>query len=288
MAAELGGVERGAGPAAGVGGQRLRALEAEQRRVGRLAGGGVLAGRLAEVGGRALDVQHVVDNLEGEADLAAEDADGGDRRRRRRRPSSRRRPLPPQSARRSCARACRPAWRRRTSAASAPSCGRTASRSMAWPPTMPAAPAAVAMTPMVCSLRSDDGRMRVVRLARQPRERLGQQAVTDEDRLPLAEADVGGRAAAPQVVVVHRRQVVVDERVGVNQLEGARPPAWRAGTSRAPSRGWRRRWPGRAAGGRACRRRAARSAGRRRARPATAAAREWPGPDRYRPPPASA
>jgi hypothetical protein len=32
---------------------------------------------------------------------------------------------------------------------------------------------------------------------------------------------VAGRATAAQLVVVHRGQVVVDERVGVNQLEGA-------------------------------------------------------------------
>ena len=36
----------------------------------------------------------------------------------------------------------------------------------------------------------------------------------------FAEAHMTGRTAATQVVVVHRGQIVVDERVGVNQFEG--------------------------------------------------------------------
>ena len=63
-------------------------------------------------------------------------------------------------------------------------------------------------------------------------EGLGVERVAGEDRDVLAERDVARRAAAAQVVVVHRRQVVVDERVGVDQLDrgGERQDA-RAGRS---------------------------------------------------------
>src|SRR4051812_1772840 len=53
-------------------------------------------------------------------------------------------------------------------------------------------------------------------------ERLGVEAVAGEDRHVLAVDLVVRRAPAAQVVVVHRRQVVVDERVGVDQLERRR------------------------------------------------------------------
>jgi hypothetical protein len=46
------------------------------------------------------------------------------------------------------------------------------------------------------------------------RERL--QRVAGENRGRLVEFDVRRRTAAAQVIVVHRRQVVVHERVGVN------------------------------------------------------------------------
>ena len=121
--------------------------------VGRLAGGGVLAGRLAELGRRALDVEDVVDDLEGEADLAAEDADGLERRgigagHRRAGHGGRSISAP---VLRACMSASAAASNGRRAA---PSCGRAASRSIAWPPTMPAAPAARAITPIVCSLRA--------------------------------------------------------------------------------------------------------------------------------------
>ena len=56
-------------------------------------------------------------------------------------------------------------------------------------------------------------------LGQQQPERLGVERVAGEDRDVLAERLVAGRAAATQVVVVHRRQVVVDQRVGVDQLD---------------------------------------------------------------------
>ena len=45
-------------------------------------------------------------------------------------------------------------------------------------------------------------------------------AVAREDRQPIAVHDVRRRPPAPQRVVVHRRQIVVDERVRVNHLDG--------------------------------------------------------------------
>ena len=60
------------------------------------------------------------------------------------------------------------------------------------------------------------------RFAREQRERLRQQRVAGENRHALAEDDVGRRAAAAQRVVVHRGQIVVDERIGVDQFQRAR------------------------------------------------------------------
>ena len=53
-------------------------------------------------------------------------------------------------------------------------------------------------------------------------DRLGEQAVAGEDRDVLAVDDVRGRPAAAQLVVVHRRQVVVDQRIGVDELDRRR------------------------------------------------------------------
>jgi hypothetical protein len=62
----------------------LGAVDAEQRRVGRLVGGGVLPRRLAELMRRAFDVEDVVDDLEHEAEVggARSIASRGGRRRR--------------------------------------------------------------------------------------------------------------------------------------------------------------------------------------------------------------
>ena len=50
-------------------------------------------------------------------------------------------------------------------------------------------------------------------------ERLVEERVAGEDRLPLAEANVHRRPAAALLVVVQRREVVVDERERVDQLQ---------------------------------------------------------------------
>ena len=52
-------------------------------------------------------------------------------------------------------------------------------------------------------------------------ERLGAQRVAGEDGHRLAELLVRRRPPATEVVVVHRRQIVVDERIGVHELDGA-------------------------------------------------------------------
>ena len=52
-------------------------------------------------------------------------------------------------------------------------------------------------------------------------EGLGVQPVPGEDRDVLAELDVARRLSPAQVVVVHRGQVVVDERIRMDQLDRA-------------------------------------------------------------------
>ena len=68
-------------------------------------------------------------------------------------------------------------------------------------------------------------------------ERLREEAVAGQDGHVFSEGDVAGGPAAAQRVVVDRRQVVVDERVGVDELErgGGRQHGGRIGA--AASRG---------------------------------------------------
>ena len=126
-----------------------------------------------------------------------------------------------------------------------------------WPPTMPSTPVAA-----VSSRERGEHPGRLARLLAEEPDRLGEEAVAGEDRDVLAELDVRGRLAAAQLVVVHRRQVVVDQRVGVDQLDrrGGRQEALGLGAERA------RRGQARAPGGSACRRPAASSASPPRAR----------------------
>ena len=56
-------------------------------------------------------------------------------------------------------------------------------------------------------------------IARQQVEREGQQAVAGQDRRRLVERLVGGRLAAAQIVIVHRRQVVVHQRIAMHAFE---------------------------------------------------------------------
>ena len=75
-------------------------------------------------------------------------------------------------------------------------------------------------------------------LAQDEPESLGVEPVAGQDRDVLAEADVARRAPAAQVVVVHRREVVVDQRVRVDQLErgGERQHVGRLAAQRARRR----------------------------------------------------
>ena len=63
------------------------------------------------------------------------------------------------------------------------------------------------------------GRVRHPR--RQDGERLRQQGVAGQDGHGLAERPVARGLPVTQVIVVHRRQVVVDERIRVDHLDGA-------------------------------------------------------------------
>ena len=219
---QAGLVERAVRACQAIGRERTGAIEAEQRRVGRLPAGGVLARGLAERRGIALDVEDVVDDLKREAEV------GGDRSIAATRWSVAPAMIAPLTADARISapvlRACMP---RRPSASRVtawPGACPAACRSMAWPPTMPSAPAASPTTRRARSLRPTRSNIGDVvrRVARQQREGFRVQAIAGEDGDAFAVDDVQRRPASPQRVVVHRRQVVVDERVGVNQLDGAR------------------------------------------------------------------
>ncbi len=92
-----------------------------------------------------------------------------------------------------------------------------ASRSIAWPPAMPRGAAGrgerADHLQLRCAARRHAGSSASIWKARTAaRRRPG-------GRSPRRKRDVAGRPAAPQVVVVHARQVVVHQRVGVDQLD---------------------------------------------------------------------
>jgi hypothetical protein len=100
-------------------------------------------------------------------------------------------------------------------------CRPSASRSSTWPPTMPAAPAA-----LQSSVTRVRGRRPAAHLALRHRQQAagehGMSAKPASMAAVRAEHAVRRRPAAAQVVVVHARQVVMHERVGVDQFDGAR------------------------------------------------------------------
>ncbi len=65
------------------------------------------------------------------------------------------------------------------------------------------------------------GRIGMCFLARQNVEREGQQAVARKDRGCFVEGLVRRRPPTPQIVIVHRRQVVMHERIAVHELDRA-------------------------------------------------------------------
>ena len=64
--------------------------------------------------------------------------------------------------------------------------------------------------------------MKALWLSSEQPKRFRLQSVAGENRHALAMHHVRRRPSAPQVIVVHRRQIVVDQRVGVNHLDRAR------------------------------------------------------------------
>ena len=87
-----------------------------------------------------------------------------------------------------------------------------------WPPTMPPTPVAATSSPSAARTRAG---LSLLTLAEQP-HRLREQPVAGEDRDVLPELDVRGGHSPAELVVVHRRQVVVDQRVRVDQLDRRR------------------------------------------------------------------
>ena len=138
---------------------------------------------------------------------------------------------------------------------------RPQARSIAWPPAMPRDPDAVGE-------HAGKPRRRIAQVgAGEHFEGQRLQGIAGQQRRRLAERDMTGRLAAAQHVVVHARQVVVDERIGVDQLDRGRGIVDARGS--APARLARRIGEQRAQ--RACRRRP-RSASPR----AGSAAARWP------------
>jgi hypothetical protein len=74
---------------------------------------------------------------------------------------------------------------------------------------------------MTRTLRASERRISVTRLARHQRERLRQQTVSRQNRQRFTGDDMQRRLPPTQRVVVHRRQIVVDQRIRMNELDRA-------------------------------------------------------------------
>ena len=80
-------------------------------------------------------------------------------------------------------------------------------------------PTALAMRPMIWTVAAG-GAVE----AGQHLEGAGLQGVAGQNRDGFAEGHVAGGLAAAQVVVIERGQIVVDERIGVQHLDGRAQP----------------------------------------------------------------
>ena len=92
----------------------------------------------------------------------------------------------------------------------------SAARSSIWPPAMPPRPEARA------SALTSSMRTRRIGMGLRPRQDVegeGEQAVAGEDGGRLVEFPVRGRLAAPQLVIVHGRQIVMHQRVAMHAFE---------------------------------------------------------------------
>ena len=49
---------------------------------------------------------------------------------------------------------------------------------------------------------------------------LRQQGITGKDRRGFGECLMGAGSAAPEIIVIHGRKIVVDQRIGVNHFQG--------------------------------------------------------------------
>ena len=150
---------------------------------------------------------------------------------------------------------------RQAAAARLPAKRPSAARSSIWPPTMPPSPEARASA-LTSSMRTAGSGWVCVR-DRMSKAKV-KQAVAGEDRGRLVECLVRGRLAAPQVVIVHGRQVVVHQRVAMHAFER------RAGHQRLRPRNFEqgRAIPPPGMAGTACRRRGSNSAWLRSGGPA--------------------
>ncbi len=158
-------------------------------------------------------VQQVVGDLEGGAEVAAE---GGDLARA---PARRGRGWrPPRRCIGSAGRSSAPAAARPPAASARwPS----ASMSIICPPAMPRAPLASARAATSSHRASGSGWV-----AGSARTSNARACRASPARMAVASSNaVRARLAAAQVVVVHRRQVVMHQRIGVQHLHGRRHPA---------------------------------------------------------------
>jgi hypothetical protein len=192
-------------------GLRARAVEAEQRHVGGLVGRGVLAGGLAQglrIGG---DVEDVVDHLERQADGRAVVA------QRRQRGGADTLPQAAPISTLPCSSA--PVFRRCISR----SCVFVERDADAGQVDRLAAGHALAARGAreQAAQRGLGGGGNLVALGRQQLEGQRLQRVAGQQRIGLAELHVHRGLAAAQHVVVHAGQVVVHQRIGVDQFGGA-------------------------------------------------------------------
>ena len=102
-----------------------------------------------------------------------------------------------------------------------------AARSSACPPAMPPIPAARARPATSSRLRRCGKRLS----PRRGFEGERQQAVAREDGGRLVEGPVHRRLAAPEIVIVHRRQIVMDQRIAVHAFERRGDPQRIAGSA---------------------------------------------------------
>jgi len=198
---------------------RLGTVHAQQGREGALVLGLVLAGGLAQLFGAGFDIEDVIADLEGQAERIGETVELGQhgfgcitaQRAHAHRSTDQRTGLQRMHAGEGCQRLLLAGGIdvQRLAAAHA---GRAGG--------------------MGQGLQARHAQCRRQRCIGQQAERTGLQGVAGEDRGGFVEGDVGGGLATAQGIVVHRRQVVVHQRVGVDQFHrhrrGIKPVQGRA------------------------------------------------------------